>query len=109
MYVIVPPNCTDHLQPLDLSVNRAAKHFIRGKFESWYADRIMAQQESGQDIQTVDVRSIVKPISAQWMIDLYNYLKGNLSIITHGFKITCIKKILKLHILKITIYSTGSM
>ena len=87
MYVIVPPNCTDRLQPLDVSVNRAAKHFIRGKFESWYADRIMAQQESGQDIQPVDLRlSVVKPIGAQWMIDLYDYLKGNPSIITHGFK-----------------------
>ena len=34
MYVIVPPNCTDRLQPLDVGVNRAAKHFIRGKFKS---------------------------------------------------------------------------
>ena len=87
MYVIVPPNCTDRLQPLDVSVNRAAKHFIRGKFESWSADRIMAQQESGQDIQPVDLRlSVVKPMGAKWMIDLYDYLKGNPSIITHGFK-----------------------
>ena len=87
MYVMVPPNCTDRLQPLDVSVNRAAKHFIRGKFEHWYADRIMAQQESGQDIQPVDLRlSVVKPIGAQWMIDLYDYLIANPSIITHGFK-----------------------
>jgi len=26
--VIVPANCTDHLQPLDLSVNKAAKEFL---------------------------------------------------------------------------------
>ena len=87
--MIVPPSCTDRLQPLDVSVNRATKHFIRGKFESWFADRIMAQQESGQDIQPVDLRlhvSVVKPIGAQWMINLYDYLKGNPSIITHGFK-----------------------
>ena len=47
----------------------------------------MAQQESGQDIQPVDLRlSVVKPIGAQWMIELYDYLKGNPSIIAHGFK-----------------------
>ena len=47
----------------------------------------MAQQESGQDIQPVDFRlSVVKPMGAKWMIDLYDYLKGNPSIITHGFK-----------------------
>lgn len=87
MYVILPPNCTDHLQPLDVSVNQATKDFIWGKFESWSADRIMAQQKRGQDIQSFDLRlSVVKPIGAQWMIDLYDYLKGNATIITHGFK-----------------------
>ena len=44
MYVIVPPNCTDLLQPLDVSVNRAAKQFLRTKFENWYADQIVVQK-----------------------------------------------------------------
>ena len=35
--VFVPPNCTDQLQPLDLSVNKPAKDFLRKKFEQWYA------------------------------------------------------------------------
>jgi len=68
MYMVVPPYCTDRLQPLDVSVNRAAKHFMRSKFESWYADRIMAQQQNGGDIQPVDLRvSVVKPIGTQWL------------------------------------------
>ena len=87
MYVIVPSNCTDRLQPLDASVNQAAKHFIQTKFESQYADRISAQQQCGQDIQPVDLKlSVVKPIGAQWMIDIYDYLKGCPNIITNGFK-----------------------
>jgi len=87
MYVLVPANCTDCLQPLDVSVNRAAKHFKRTKFDGWHADRIIAQQVSGQNIQPVDLRlSVVKPVGAQWMIDLYDYLKGHPNIITNGFK-----------------------
>ena len=42
MYILVPANCTDRLQPLDVSVNRAAKQFMRAKFKGWYADRIIA-------------------------------------------------------------------
>ena len=35
--VLIPPNCTDRLQPLDLSVNKAAKEFLRRQFQTWYA------------------------------------------------------------------------
>ena len=87
MYVIVPPNCTDQLQPLDVSVNRAAKQFLQNKFENWYADNIVAQKSTDKDIEPVDMKqSIVKPIAAKWMIDLYNYLVANPQIIKNGFK-----------------------
>ena len=38
--VCVPANCTDRLQPLDLSVNKPAKEFLRGRFQEWYASQI---------------------------------------------------------------------
>ena len=30
--VLIPVNCTDHLQPLDLSMHKAAKEFLRNEF-----------------------------------------------------------------------------
>ena len=41
--VIIPANCTDRLQPLDLSVNKVAKDFLRTQFSNWYADQICSQ------------------------------------------------------------------
>ena len=87
MYIFVPANWTDRLQPLDVSVNRAAKQFMWAKFEGWYADRMIAQKYIGQDIKPVDLRfSVIKPIGAQWVIELYNYLKEHPNIISNGFK-----------------------
>ena len=36
LYVIVPSNCTDILQLLDLSVNKLTKDFMKSKFQVWY-------------------------------------------------------------------------
>ena len=36
--VKIPPNCTDCLQPMDLSINKPAKDFSRNKFQKWYAE-----------------------------------------------------------------------
>ena len=87
MYVIIPPNCTDRLQPLNVNINRAAKQFLQNKFENWYAENIVAQKSMDKDIEPVDMKlSIVKPIAAKWIIDLYNYLVVNPQIIKNGFK-----------------------
>lgn len=75
--VIIPANCTDRLQPLDLSVNKAAKDFLRTQFSNWYADQIYSQLRQGVNpLKSVDLRlSIVKPLGAQWMIALYDYFQ----------------------------------
>ena len=43
--ILIPHNCTDRLQPLDLSVNKAAKEFLRRKFHEWYAKQVCLQLE----------------------------------------------------------------
>ena len=86
-HVQVPPNCTDRLQPLDLSVNKPAKDFLRSRFQEWYADQIFDQLDGEEaQQQPVDMRlSIMKPLGAKWLISLYDYLCRNPSIIVNGF------------------------
>ena len=56
--VAIPANCTDRLQRLDVSVNKAAKEFLWQKFHDWYAQKICAQLEE-QPIVPVNLRLIV--------------------------------------------------
>ena len=82
----VPANCTDRLQPMDLSVNKAVKDFMGSKFRDWYATQVQ-QQLHEEDITPVNLRmSIMKPLGARWLVSLYDYLKEHPSIIENGFK-----------------------
>ena len=84
----VPANCTDRLQPMDLSVNKPAKDFMRGKFREWYSAEVQKQFDQGATSFTpVDLRmSVMKPVGAKWLVSLYDYFKSNSSIIINGFK-----------------------
>ena len=37
---LIVPNCTYRLQPLDLSINKPAKDFLRSQFQEWYAQEL---------------------------------------------------------------------
>ena len=53
--VIVPSNCTDALQPLDLSVNKPLKDHLRSKFQSWYSEEVSKQMDSGKKPEDIQV------------------------------------------------------
>ena len=92
--VIIPANCTDRLQPLDLSVNKAVKNFLRKQFQEWYAQEVFSQLEEERD-ELIDLRlSTVKPLGAQWMTDMFDYFKSDsgVDIIKNGFKSAGIMK-----------------
>ena len=84
---IVPANCTDRLQPLDVSVNKAAKEFLRRQFQEWYSEQVCQQLQDGDvTVQLVDLKmSTVKPLGAKWMMGLYDYMKTRPDIMRNGF------------------------
>ena len=73
--VFIPANCTDRLQPLDLSVNKPAKDFLRGKFEEWYAAQIY---EQGTSSPITFPLHLMKPLGATWIKEL-QHLPGEAS------------------------------
>ena len=87
--VLVPACCTDRLQPLDISVNKAAKSFLRSEFQQWYSNEITQQLNSmtcEDEIEPVDLSSAkMKCIGAQWLVRLFEYLSDSPSIIVNGF------------------------
>ena len=61
--VVVPSNCTDRLQPLNLNANKALKDQLRSSFRQWYA-----QDKNPEDVN-VDMRlSVLKELQAKWLL-----------------------------------------
>ena len=83
--VLIPSKCTDRLQPLDLSVNKSVKDFLRQQFQEWYAGLVCAQVQKSR-VELIDLRlSVVKSLGAKWMDKLYDYLKSKPEIVCTGF------------------------
>ena len=85
--ILIPPNCTDRLQPSDISMNKPAKDYLRGEFKSWYAKQVCRQFKGECEKAPIDLHlSVVKPIGAEWMKNLYSYIKSKPHIVHNGFK-----------------------
>ena len=85
--VIVPPNCTDRLQPLDISVNKAVKEHLQKQFNNWYSSQVSKQINNDAKLQPIDISmSVVKLLGATWMMNTYEYIEANLSIMINGYK-----------------------
>ena len=85
-FAIVPANCTDRLQPLDVSVNKSAKEYLRRQFHQWYSDQVCRQFETDTVAFIGLQMSVVKQLGAKWLIGLYEYMKSNPNISINGFK-----------------------
>ena len=73
----VPNNHTSLFQRLDISVNKSAKCFIADKYQDWYAEKVLQQLNRSVAVHNVkvDVKlSIMKPLHAKWIIEMYHHL-----------------------------------
>ena len=70
--VIVPSNCTDRLQSLDVSVNKSMKECLRRNFQDWYSNQVCKQMDGV--VEQVDLSmSFQKPLGAVWLMNTFDY------------------------------------
>ena len=86
LVVEVPPHCTDRLQPIDLSVNKAIKDCLRSKFQLWYAMNVSQQLKEKTVVKPADLRlSVMKPLGAKWLMEAVSELESRKELIINGF------------------------
>ena len=58
-------------------MNKAAKEFVHIQFHEWYAKQACSQSQQNANKSPIDLcLSSVKPLGAQWMVELHDYKKG---------------------------------
>ena len=91
--VKIPTNCTDRLQSMDISVNKAPYDFLRKQLNEWYAEQVakqLGESHSSTDPpqpQPVNLSSAtMKFVGAKWLVKMYEYIRSNPSIAVNGFQ-----------------------
>ena len=72
--VNIPANCTSKLQPMDLSVNKSLKEFLKNQFGDWYSKVVFRELDESRRVP-VDLRlSVMKPLNAMWLKEAHSYV-----------------------------------
>ena len=95
--VLVPPCCSDQLQPMSLSVLKAVKSNLKQSFEAWYSAEILSQTDKDND-SIVPVQmplTKMKELFSKWLFKMYDDMKCQSDIIVSGFRAAGISDVLK--------------
>ena len=60
--IIVPHNLTNKFQPLDITFSKAAKSFIKEKYNIWYTEQFTIQHNKDEDPADVEVSLILSQV-----------------------------------------------
>ena len=66
--IIVPHNLTNNFQPLDITVNKPAKNFIKDKYNVWHTEQVAKQLNEGKAPAEGEIflnLSEIKPLHAK--------------------------------------------
>ena len=87
----IPPDMTHAFQPLDLTVNKFARDFMKRMFSTWSSRQISLGLENGVELDDIedDYRlSVLKPLHVKWLVELYNHMSTDegKEIVANGSK-----------------------
>ena len=85
--VFIPCWFTDKLQPMDVSVNRAAKAFLEWEFQDWYANQVLTtSMMNDEELMPVNLSSAeMKHFGAKWLVKMFDHLINNPHLIVKVF------------------------
>ena len=94
-FVLVPNNMTQLFQPLNLTVNKHCKSFLKRLFSDWYSQQIQNQLSLGKKVEEINIQfplTTIKPLHAKWVVEYYDEMTSNSgsTIIVNGWKASCI-------------------
>ncbi len=82
-------NCTDKLQPMDVSINKPMKDEMKSQFQLWYASEVQKQLKDAIPINSVKVEvsgAAVKNKSANWIISSWHAIENKPDMAINGFR-----------------------
>ena len=91
-FVLIPPNCTDKLQPLDISINKPMKDALKDQFQMWYAQEVQSQLQDGSELKADDEVKIdttmtaIKDLSTRWIISAWQSIERRSELAINGFQ-----------------------